>query len=71
MIIIQKDEGPEMRPMDIMQRIKDFLGRSDWYRLGEYITVHEYPIQCKICGAKTKGNVIIGYRMGCKEYHNG
>ena len=24
-----------------------------------------YPVRCAICGKKTKGNIITGYRMGC------
>jgi len=44
-------------PIDIWQLL------LDWLRKG---TV-EFPIRCAECGSKTKGNRIIGYRMGCNH----
>ncbi len=61
-IVLQKND-PELRSMDVVQRIIGFISNIT----GWPMTTIEYPVRCGICGAKTKGNIITGYRMGCKE----
>lgn len=65
MIVHSKDTDPEMRSIDIAQRIIEFISSI----IDRPVTTIEYPVRCGICKAKTKGNIIIGYRMGCKEKH--
>ena len=48
-------DDPPMRSIDIVQHILFWLNQ----------TSVQYPVKCGICRAKTKGNIIIGYRMGC------
>lgn len=45
-----------MKPLSIWQRILFQLG----------ITAVQYPERCGLCGKKTRGNAIIGYRHRCK-----
>lgn len=45
----------KMHAESILQRLINFCGG----------TSVAYPIKCSMCGQKTKGNILIGYRMGC------
>ncbi|KKN04697.1 hypothetical protein LCGC14_1094700 [marine sediment metagenome] len=53
---LSSDES-SMCPVDIVQRILFLLGH----------TSVQYPVKCGLCGARTKGNIITGYLMGCKH----
>ncbi len=49
------DSKHKMHPVSIGQRILSRLVGSSM----------QYPVRCGVCGVKTKGNIVIGYRMGC------
>jgi hypothetical protein len=56
-------EDREMNPVDFPNLLLDFFAALTFSQ----VTISQYPKKCAVCGEPTKGNWLIGYRMGCKE----
>jgi len=46
----------KMRPTSLFQTLLFTFGG----------TAVQYPERCRVCGTRTKGNIFIGFRLGCK-----